>query len=73
MSDAKWFSAKLQFAVMIEPEGSDLLNDCVFLFKADDFEPAFERAIEIGEARQHGLPEHLRTARHMEIQERNLP
>jgi hypothetical protein len=52
MTEQEWYSAKLRFAVMVEPDGADLLYDRVFLFKATDFDAAFERAIRIGEAQQ---------------------
>lgn len=48
--DAKWFSSKLRFAIMVESEGAKTLNDRIFVFKAKDFSSAFERAIEIGES-----------------------
>lgn len=50
MSDLKWFSTKLRFAIMADPIGADTLNDCLFILKATDFEAAFERAISIGHA-----------------------
>jgi len=52
MSDEKWFSSKLRFALMVERDGADTLNDCIFLLKAEDFEAAFRKAINIGEAAQ---------------------
>lgn len=52
MSKEKWFSAKLRFAIMIEPTGADTLNDCVFVFRATDFGPAFDKAISIGKANE---------------------
>lgn len=52
MSKEEWFSAKLRFAIMIEPVGADTLNDCVVVFRATDFEPAFDKAISIGKAKE---------------------
>jgi hypothetical protein len=52
MSNEKWFSSKLRFVVMVEPVGGDTLNDCVFLFRAENFDTAFHKALCIGEAAQ---------------------
>lgn len=52
MNKVKWFSAKLRFAIMIEPKGADTLNDCVVVFKAMDFGPAFDKAVSIGKAKE---------------------
>ena len=52
MDASSWFSTKLRFAVMVEPEGARILNDCVFLLRASNFGAALERAIAIGEASQ---------------------
>jgi hypothetical protein len=52
MDKPEWYSAKLRFAVMVETKGADLLYDCVFLFRAADFDMAFERAIKIGETQE---------------------
>ncbi len=49
MSKRTWFSAKLRFVIMIENLGGKTLNDCVFVFKSEDFETAFIKAISIGE------------------------
>lgn len=58
MNNPEWYSAKLRFAVMVEPVGSDHLYDRVFLFRATDFDTAFERAISIGEAQQDEYSNH---------------
>jgi hypothetical protein len=52
MGKGKWFSAKLRFVVMVEPEGGRTLNDCIFMLRAKDFSAAFLKAVEIGEAAQ---------------------
>jgi hypothetical protein len=43
-----WFSGKVRFAVIIETRGLDCYYDSVYLFRATDFETAFQRIIEIG-------------------------
>jgi hypothetical protein len=48
MTNKKWFSTKLRFVIMVEPNGADTLNDRIFLLRAIDFEEAFQRAIAIG-------------------------
>jgi hypothetical protein len=52
MNEQDWFSTKLRFAVMMEPDGASLLYDCVHLLRAGDFAAAFEKAVRIGEASQ---------------------
>jgi hypothetical protein len=52
MSDIGWHSAKLRFVIMVEPDPSNELKDCVYLFRATDFRAAFERAIILGEGAQ---------------------
>jgi len=49
MSKETWFSSKLRFVIMVAPVGGDILNDRVILFKAKDFDHAFQRALAIGE------------------------
>jgi len=48
MSDERWFSAKLRYAILIEPTGLHRYSDSVFVFKSTDFEAAFRRALQIG-------------------------
>lgn len=50
MTKTSYFSAKLRFAVLVEPEGASRLNDSVYVFKAIEFTDAFERALKIGRA-----------------------
>jgi hypothetical protein len=49
---AKWFSAKLRYAVLIESKGLDGYMDSVFLFQGSEFEDAFQRAVAIGRKRE---------------------
>ncbi len=44
----KWFSSKIRLVALVESLGSDLYIDSVFIFKADDFKDAFEKAIKLG-------------------------
>src|SRR5262249_40074686 len=49
MSNERWFSAKLRFAIMVEPTGGDTLNDRLFLLRAAaDFKADCDRALNIG-------------------------
>jgi hypothetical protein len=52
MNEQNWFSTKLRFAVMVEPDGASLLYDSVYLLRAGDFSAAFEKAVSIGETAQ---------------------
>lgn len=50
-----WFSATVRIACMIEPEGLHSYMDHmdhIHIFQADDWEPAFQRAIEIGRSHE---------------------
>jgi hypothetical protein len=48
MSGGTWFSTRLRFAIIIETLGLVRYSDSVYLFSATDFDPAFQRALEIG-------------------------
>jgi hypothetical protein len=48
-----WFSAKTRVAVTIDGEDCALINDCVFVFLAKDFDAAFDRALAIGRSQEH--------------------
>lgn len=50
MSDLKWFSTRLRFAIMTESVGAGTLNDCLFMLKAKNFDAAFDGAVSIGYA-----------------------
>ena len=47
-----WFSTRLRFAIIIETQGLVRYSDSVYLFKATDFETAFQRALETGQKNQ---------------------
>ena len=48
MSELSWFSAKIRFVCLIDRTGTDVYNDSVLLFRAEDWEDAFQRAIQLG-------------------------
>jgi hypothetical protein len=49
---ASWFSAKLRIVRMIDGPSTDMFDDCVFTFRAADFATAFDRAVDLGRARE---------------------
>jgi hypothetical protein len=48
----KWFSCKLRMVVLLEKQGATRHADSVFLFRAEDFDAAFQRALELGRAEE---------------------
>ena len=54
MIERVWFSAKLRYAVLAERRGLRFYMDSVRLFRAEDYDQAFLRALDIGrEGEQH--------------------
>lgn len=47
-----WFSATVRIACMIEPEGLSRYMDSIHIFQAEDWTPAFHRAVEIGRSHE---------------------
>ena len=43
-----WFSAKFRVAALVEAQGIVRFMDCVHVFRAQDWETAFERALSLG-------------------------
>lgn len=43
-----WYSTKLRWVVLVEPEGATRYSDSVLLLQAEDFEHARARALELG-------------------------
>ena len=43
-----WFSARIRFAIIIETIGLHGYSDSIYLFRATDFETAFQKVMEIG-------------------------
>ena len=48
MSELTWFSAKIRVVCLIETTGADVFNDSVHVFRAKDWDDAFQRAIQLG-------------------------
>jgi hypothetical protein len=48
MSESHWYSAKLKFVAIVEPDGGDLVSESVYLLQAGDFGDAFNRVLMIG-------------------------
>jgi len=48
MREKKWFSAKVRTVCLVEHYGADSFMDMVFVFRAESFEDALQRAIELG-------------------------
>lgn len=46
----QWFSSKLRLVCLIEGKGATRYQDSVYLFRADEFEEAFQRALDLGRA-----------------------
>ena len=52
MTSSRWFSAKIRYAVMIEPKGATFLDDSIVLFRANNFRSAFQRVLKIGKEKE---------------------
>ena len=52
MDKKQWFSTQLRFVIMVEPIGGNVLCDCVFLLRSENFQTAFSRALNIGSGYQ---------------------
>ena len=61
-----WFQATVRWAVMVEGRGIRDWEEAVYLFRADDFISAFQRALAIGEGGQSGGEEGMRRPRWVE-------
>jgi len=48
----RWFSAKNRIVVLIEGIGAEHFMDCVHVFRAADFDDAFQTALRIGKSHQ---------------------
>lgn len=48
MTGGFWFSAKLRYAVLKEPVGLQMYMDSICLFRATDYDQAFQRALDYG-------------------------
>lgn len=47
-----WFSATVRIACMIEPDGLEHYMDSIHVFQAEDWTPAFERAVALGRSHE---------------------
>ena len=48
MSRSSWFSARVRLVLLIEGAGARGYADSVFVFRAADFDDAFQRALALG-------------------------
>lgn len=52
MSDGQWFSAKIRLACLIKSRGLQSYADSIYVFRSDDFNDAFRKALAIGKAQE---------------------
>jgi len=64
--EQSWFYAKVRWAVMVEGRGIRFWQEAGFLFRSEDFDSAFQRALAIGEGYQGGGEEGIRRPRWVE-------
>ena len=48
----QWFSTKIRQVCLIELEGADLYWDSIFVFQAEDFDKAFQKALCLGKKQE---------------------
>lgn len=66
MKTRQWYRARIRWAEMVEGRGIRNWEEGVYLFRAEDGEEAFRRALEIGEGGQSGGEEGGRRPRWVE-------
>jgi hypothetical protein len=66
MKTKEWYQARIRWAEMVEGRGVRHWQEGVYLFRSEDFDSAFERAIAIGEGGQGGSEEGIRRPRWVE-------
>lgn len=54
MNTRQWYRARIRWAEMVERRGIRHWEEGVYLFRSEDREEAFRRALEIGEGGQSG-------------------
>lgn len=64
--EQSWLHAKVRWAVMVEDRGIREWEEAGFLFRSEDFDSAFQRALAIGEGYQGGGEEGTRRPRWVE-------
>ncbi len=53
-----WFSTKVRLVCLIEPDGSDGGMDSVHLFRAEDYDDARAKALQIGHSHEQEYKNH---------------
>jgi hypothetical protein len=64
--EQSWYHAKVRWAVMVEGSGIRAWEEAGYLFRSEDFDSAFQRALAIGEGCQSGGDEGTRRPRRVE-------
>ncbi len=54
MKAREWYRAQIRWAVMVEGRGLREWEQGVYLFRSEDFDAAFQRALALGEGGQSG-------------------
>jgi len=54
MKTQDWYQARIRWAEMVEGRGIRNWEEAVYLFRSEDFDSAFQRALAIGEGGQSG-------------------
>ena len=65
-AEKSWFHAQVRWAEMVEGRGIRAWEEAGFLFRSEDFDSAFRRALAIGEGWQCGGEEGTRRPRWVE-------
>jgi hypothetical protein len=60
MKKRQWYRARIQWAEMVEGRGIRSWQEGLYLFRSENREAAFQRALEIGEGGQSGEEEQTR-------------
>jgi hypothetical protein len=66
MSDREWYQARIRWAEMVEGRGIRSWEEAMYLFRSEDYDSAFARALAIGEGCQSGGEEGTRHPRRVE-------
>lgn len=59
MTKRQYFSSKLRYLIFVGDDPATLGNDQVYVFRANDFDAAFERALHLGIAGEKAYKNHL--------------
>jgi len=54
MKTRDWYQARIRWAEMVEGQGIRSWEEAVYLFRSEDFDSAFQRALAIGAGGQSG-------------------